>query len=71
MEARGVPCVLLATGPFEGLARQLGESYGFARTRVAIVEHPLGGISKEAVHERAAAVAEAVLGLLSAQRGPR
>jgi len=70
MEARGVPCVLLATGPFEGLARQVGESYGFATTRIAVVEHPLGGIGREAVQERAAAVVEVALRLLSGARRP-
>jgi hypothetical protein len=57
--------VLLATVPFEGLARQMGRSYGFATTRVVVVAHPLGGISRESVEERASASVEPTIRLLS------
>ena len=62
----GTPTVVVTTTEFETLTREVAASYGLADVRVAVVEHPPGGISDEEVAERARAAAESVLGLLSA-----
>ena len=57
--------MLVATTSFEGLARQVADAYGLPGARIAVVQHPLGGIAETDVVARADAVVETVLGLLS------
>jgi len=63
LEARGVPCVVVATAKFEGLARELGEYKGFP-PRVVQIEHPLGGVDAAAVRARAKRALESILALI-------
>lgn len=63
LEARGVPCVVVATQDFEALARRLATLEGFD-PRLLVVEHPLGGIPPEAVAARAGRAIEPLLGLI-------
>ncbi len=62
----GTPTVVVTTTAFEALTREVARSFGLPDARIAVVEHPLGGISEEEVAGRARAAAEEVLGLLSA-----
>ena len=38
--------MLVATTSFEGLARQVADAYGLPGARIAVVQHPLGGIAE-------------------------
>ena len=69
LEAAGHPTVLVATASFAALARQAAEAYGFPDARrIAVVEHPLGGISEPEVTGRAERAVDAVLELLTGER---
>ncbi|MEZ4331433.1 MAG: hypothetical protein R3F35_06750 [Myxococcota bacterium] len=63
LEARGVPCVVVATADFEDLARRLAALEGFD-PRLLVVEHPLGGVAPEGVARRARRAIEPLLGLI-------
>ena len=64
LEARGIPCFVIATSKFESLARELGEYKGFS-PRVISVEHPLGGVDSGEVLRRAHRALESILSELS------
>ncbi|MBW2267446.1 MAG: hypothetical protein JRH16_02630 [Deltaproteobacteria bacterium] len=51
---------MIATRHFEQLARELGELKGFA-PRVAVIEHPLGGVTQDEVDSRARQVIESII----------
>jgi len=68
LEAAGHPTVLVATASFAALARQAAEAYGFPDARIAVVEHPLGGISEQDVTVQAERAVDAVLELLTGER---
>ena len=63
LEARGIPCFVIATSKFEALARELGEYKGFA-PRIVSVEHPLGGVDADGVLRRAHQALESILSQL-------
>jgi hypothetical protein len=65
LEAAGRPTVLVATASFAGLARRAADAYGFPDARIAVVEHPLGGISEHDVTVRAERAVDTVLELLT------
>ena len=65
LEEAGIPTVVLVTDAFEALARQAAEAYAFARARVVVVPHPLGGVADDMVRAKGGAAVEAVLGLLT------
>ncbi len=50
----GVPAILLATDAFERLAHLHAATAGFAALPVVAVRHPLGGLDRQSVTERAA-----------------
>lgn len=60
--------MLVATTSFAGLARQVAASFGLAQARIAVVEHPLGGISDADVIDRAEHVVDEVLTLVTGHR---
>jgi hypothetical protein len=60
-----VPTVVVATTSFAALARQIADATGVPDARIAVVEHPLGGIDERAVRARAEAVVDEVLGLVT------
>ena len=64
LEAAGVPTVVVATTAFAALAHQTADAYGLPGARVAVVAHPLGGITDAEVTSRADDAVETVLGLL-------
>ncbi len=55
-----IPCIVIATRHFERLAHELGELKGFA-PRVAVIEHPLGGVTHDEVSSRARSVIESII----------
>ena len=64
LEAAGVPTVVVATTAFAALAHQTADAYGLPGARIAVVAHPLGGITDAEVTSRADDAVETVLGLL-------
>jgi len=51
---------VIATTHFEDLARELGELKGFS-PRVAVIEHPLGGVTEDEVVVRARRAVESII----------
>jgi len=66
----GRPTVLLATSRFLDFARESAVGYGLPAARIAVIEHPLGGIGEHEVEARSAAVVEEVLRLLQQSPSP-
>ena len=56
-----MPCVLVLTDVFVNIAHHSGTKLGLPEPRMAIVDHPLGGLSEEAVRARAATAVDAVV----------
>jgi len=69
LEGAGIPPVLVATGELRLLADQTAADLGLAGLRIVSVEHPIGGVSEAAILDRADAVVDAVLGLLTDMAG--
>ena len=65
----GRPTILLATARFADFARESALGYGLPQARIAVVEHPLGGIAEAQVVARADAVVEEVVRLLTRRGG--
>jgi hypothetical protein len=65
LERARVPAVLFCTTPFVALAEAIA-SHEEQALRIAIVEHPSGGIDGEAVADRAAKVIPQVLAFVGA-----
>ena len=59
--------MVVATTPFAVLAHEVANAFGLPEARVAVVEHPLGGVAEEAVVRRADAAIDVVLALLEPQ----
>ncbi len=57
--------MLVATRPFEALARETAASYRAPALRLLGIEHPLGAIAPALVRERADAAIEAALALFA------
>jgi hypothetical protein len=56
---------VVTTTAFEALTREAAHSLGFPGARVAVIDHPLGGIDDDAVRARADAVVERLVALLT------
>ena len=69
LEGAGIPTVLVATGELRLLADQPAAGLGLAGLRIVSVEHPIGGVSEAAILDRADAVVDEVLGLLTDMAG--
>jgi hypothetical protein len=65
LESVGIPTVVVTTTSFEPLTQQVAAAYGVPDARIAVVAHPLGGISEDDVIERADGAVEQVLSLLT------
>jgi hypothetical protein len=57
--------VVVATTVFADLARRVAVSFGLPDARLAVIDHPLGGIPPDSVDARADAAADAVVALLT------
>jgi hypothetical protein len=53
--------VVVVTDRFEALARFVAESLARPFTQLAIIPHPLGGLSKEEVYQKAEEALEDIL----------
>jgi hypothetical protein len=60
LEEAGMPTVLLATKPFEPMARGAAAARDLPDARIVAVPHPLGGIDEDTVRARAAGAVDAV-----------
>ena len=69
LEGAGIPTVLVATGELRLLADQTAADLGLASLRIVSVEHPISGVSEAAILDRADAVVDEVLGLLTDMAG--
>lgn len=57
--------MLVTTAPFARLADEVAGALGRPDTRVAVVEHPLGGIDDDAVTSRAESIVERLVVLFT------
>jgi len=65
LEAVGIPTVVVVTEPFVSLAHHAAKAYELPVARIAVIPHPLGGITAAEVNERAAGAVAAVVELLT------
>jgi hypothetical protein len=56
--------VVIVTEPFVNLAHHAAKAYELPAARIAVIPHPLGGITDGEVDERAVGAVSAVLELL-------
>jgi hypothetical protein len=61
----GRPTVVVATAAFAALAREEAVAQGLPDARIAVVPHPLGGVSDDVLLARADAAVDAVLALFA------
>ncbi len=66
LENRGIPTVVVCTGPFEDSALLHARTFGRPRFHPAIIPHPLGSLAPETVWERAAALQDQIIAALTA-----
>jgi len=69
LEAAGRPTVVVTTTAFEALTRTVAARLHLPEARIAVIEHPLGGISDDAVRDRAERVVDDVLALFTERGG--
>ena len=67
LENRGIPTVVICTGPFLDSANIHARIYGRSGFQPVVITHPLGGIEAERVNEKAAAAAEQIIAALPRQ----
>ena len=56
-----MPTVVVTTTSFLELTRRVASSSGVPDARIAVVDHPLGGITEAEVGQRAASMVEALV----------
>ena len=66
LEKRGIPSVVLVTKPFDSQARSMAELMGLSNYGYALIDHPMGSLSKEEVMGRAEVAVAQVLKQLTA-----
>jgi len=67
LENRGIPTVVICTGPFLDSANIHARIYGRSGFQPVVITHPLGGIEAKRVNEKAAAAAEQIIAALTRQ----
>ena len=67
LENRGIPTVVICTGPFLDSANIHARIYGRSGFQPVVITHPLGGIESERVNEKAAAAVEQIIAALTRQ----
>ena len=67
LENRGIPTVVICTGPFLDSANTHSRIYGRSGFQPVVITHPLGGIKAEQVNEKAAAAAGQIVAALTTQ----
>ena len=61
--------MVVATSEFAGLARSEAAAQGLADARIAVVPHPIGGVSDDVLLQRADAAVGAIVALFSGDAG--
>jgi hypothetical protein len=69
LEERGIPAICIGTDAFEDQFRLEAENCGMPDLRFVAVEHPLGGVTAEAVREKARTTVDEVRGALLRRDG--
>jgi hypothetical protein len=69
LEEAGIPTVLLATKPFEPMARGAAAARDLPDARIVAISHPLGGVDEDTVRARAASAVDAVRALVTPPEG--
>ncbi len=64
LEERGIPTISLCSDHFAPFARELAQSHGLADLRILEVEHPIAGLSRDEVEEKAREIVPSFLYLL-------
>ena len=67
LENRGIPTVVICTGPFLNSANLHARVFGRSGFQPVVITHPLGGIKAEQVNVKAAAAAEQIVAALTTQ----
>jgi hypothetical protein len=67
LENRGIPTVVICTGPFLDSANLHARIYGRPGFQPVVIAHPLGGMKAEQVNEKAAAAAQQIIDALTKQ----
>lgn len=66
-EQLGKPALVICTHPFEPTGRMIAETIGRSDFQFALVDHPIGSATPEAVQERAADAYRQGLAILRGQ----
>jgi hypothetical protein len=67
LENRGIPTVVICTGPFLDSANIHARIYGRSGFQPVVITHPLGGMKAEQVNEKAAVAAQQIVDALTKQ----
>ena len=67
LENRGIPTVVVCTGPFTDSAHLHARMLGRDGFRPVVVPHPLGGLEPEHVRQRAAEAERQIIAALTAE----
>ena len=59
--------MVVATEHFAGLAREEASAQGLAGARIAVVPHPIGGVPRARLLERADAAVDGIVSLFSSR----
>jgi hypothetical protein len=68
LEQLGTPAVVVTTTRFVDLTERVATTIGLPDCRIAVVDHPLGGIDDTAVDARADAIVERIVTLFTGRR---
>lgn len=67
LEAMGVPAIAICTEPFVSGAQAMANLGGMPDYPFAVVQHPIGSLTPEQIHERAVEAASQVISSLLAR----
>ncbi len=65
LENRGIPTVVICTGPFMDSAHLQARTFGRPGFQPVSISHPLGGLDASGVTERARAAVEQIIAALT------
>jgi hypothetical protein len=68
LEALGVPAIAICTEPFESGAKAIANLGGMPDYPFALIQHPIGSLTREQIRERAIEAAPQILSSLLARR---
>jgi hypothetical protein len=70
LERCGIPTVLVTTTRFRPVAAALAAATGLPDLRTLVVDHPIGGVDRAALHRRADAACDALVALFTGAAAP-